>query len=203
MTAEHYLLTLALREPPTRSNYQTFQYPHSTTSDGFELSTLLNLLAMAEPMKCGIHREGNQVSVIEINVRFGGQTRTSSLGAARPLPPSADIDPEAVRWSSCAILLRPNPSSTRYSGDLCDRRVGFWQIAAPDVCDGTSAVGESDIAFQAGGRCAYNSRSFSADSVALPGKVTLSSVSHAQRIRRACVRPRQRIRMSFAIVRWR
>ncbi len=144
MTAEHYLLTLALREPPTRSNYQTFQYPHSTTSDGFELSTLLNLLAMAEPMKCGIHREGNQVSVIEINVRFGGQTRTSSLGAARPLPPSADIDPGGQSVGQAAqFCLDPNPSSTRYSGDLCDRRVGFWQIAAPDVCDGTSAVGES------------------------------------------------------------
>jgi len=33
-----------------------------------------------------------------------GQTQTSSLGAARPLPPSADIGP-AVRWSSCAILI--------------------------------------------------------------------------------------------------
>jgi len=34
-----------------------------------------------------------------------GQTRTSSLGAARPLPPSAEIGPGgAVRWSSCAIL---------------------------------------------------------------------------------------------------
>ena len=99
---------------------------------------------MAEPMKCGIHREGNQVSVIEINVRFGGQTRTSSLGAARPLPPSADIDPGGQSVGQAAqFCLDPNPSSMRYSGDLCDRRVGFWQIAAPDVCDGTSAVGES------------------------------------------------------------
>jgi len=39
---------------------------------------------------------------------------------------------------------------------------------------------------------------FSAVPVALLGKITLSSVSHAQRIRRACVRLRQRIRMSFA-----
>ena len=58
-----------------------------------------------------------------------GQTRTSSLGAARPLPPSADIDPGGQSVGQAAqFCLDPNPSSTRYSGDLCDRRVGFWQI---------------------------------------------------------------------------
>ena len=39
----------------------------------------------------------------------GIKPRTSSLGAARPLPPSADIGPGGQSvWSSCAILLGPD-----------------------------------------------------------------------------------------------
>ena len=55
-----------------------------------------------------------------------GQTRTPSLGAARPLPPSADIGLRgAVRWSSCAILLEAAGEALEARTEALARRWGL------------------------------------------------------------------------------
>ena len=62
-----------------------------------------------------------------------GQTQTSSLGAARPLPPSADIGP-AVRWSSCAILISGlTGHGRRFAGDAWARPCVFRGPPLPDT----------------------------------------------------------------------